>query len=56
VAERPFMELTSGYIQRAAATLPRQGDREPWRLRQSYLRDRRTIRHAPLEDGVLSFS
>jgi cation diffusion facilitator CzcD-associated flavoprotein CzcO len=56
VAERPFMELTSGYIQRAAATLPRQGDREPWRLRQSYLRDRRTIRRAPLEDGVLRFS
>jgi len=33
-----------------------QGDREPWRLRQSYVHDRRTIRRAPLDDGVLSFS
>jgi cation diffusion facilitator CzcD-associated flavoprotein CzcO len=55
VAETPLMDFTSGYILRALDQLPHQGDREPWRLRQSYLRDRRTIRHAPLEDGVLEF-
>jgi cation diffusion facilitator CzcD-associated flavoprotein CzcO len=56
VGEVPLMDFTSGYVLRALDQLPHQGDRDPWRLRQSYLRDRRTIRHAPLEDGVLSFS
>jgi cation diffusion facilitator CzcD-associated flavoprotein CzcO len=56
VNEVPLMDFTSGYVLRALDQLPHQGDREPWRLRQSYLRDRRTIRRAPLEDGVLTFS
>jgi hypothetical protein len=50
------MDFTSGYVLRALAQLPRQGDREPWRLRQSYLHDRRTIRKGALEDGVLRFT
>jgi monooxygenase len=50
-----FMDFTSGYVLRALDQLPRQGDREPWRLRQSYLHDRRTIRNASLDDGVLAF-
>jgi len=56
VRETPLMDFTSGYVLRALDQLPHQGDRDPWRLRQSYLRDRRTLRRAPLEDGVLSFS
>jgi cation diffusion facilitator CzcD-associated flavoprotein CzcO len=56
VRERPLMDFTSGYVLRALDRLPHQGDRDPWRLRQNYLRDRRTIRRAPLEDGVLAFS
>jgi monooxygenase len=56
VREVPLMDFQSGYVLRALDLLPHQGDRDPWRLRQSYLRDRRTIRRAPLEDGVLSFS
>jgi hypothetical protein len=50
------MDFTSGYVLRALDQLPRQGDREPWRLRQSYLHDRRTIRKGALEDGVLRFT
>jgi cation diffusion facilitator CzcD-associated flavoprotein CzcO len=56
VRETPLMDFTSGYVLRALDQLPHQGDREPWRLRQSYLRDRRTLRRAPLEDGFLEFS
>jgi len=56
VGELPFMDFTSGYVLRALDQLPRQGDREPWRLRQSYLHDRRTLRRAALEDGVLRFT
>jgi hypothetical protein len=51
----PLMDFTSGYVLRALDQLPHQGDREPWRLRQSYLRDRRTLRRSSLEDGVLDF-
>ncbi len=56
VGEVPLMDFTSGYVLRALDQLPHQGDRDPWRLRQSYLRDRRTIRRAPLDDGVLDFT
>ena len=56
VREVPLMDFTSGYVLRALDQLPHQGDRDPWRLRQSYVRDLRTIRRAPLDDGVLHFS
>jgi monooxygenase len=34
-----FVDFSSGYIQRAAAKLPQQGDRKPWRLNQNYALD-----------------
>ncbi len=52
----PLLDFTSGYVQRSVSLLPKQGDREPWKLRQNYLRDVRTIRRGTLEDGVLRFS
>lgn len=55
VEERPFMDLASGYIQRAAAAMPRQGDRAPWMLKQNYLTDLRVMRRE-VEDGVIRFS
>ena len=36
VQERPLLDLSSGYIQRALPDLPRQGDRGVWRVRQNY--------------------
>ncbi|HET7071959.1 MAG TPA: NAD(P)/FAD-dependent oxidoreductase, partial [Nocardioides sp.] len=38
VGEVPLMDFTSGYVLRGLDQLPHQGDRDPWRLRQSYLR------------------
>jgi monooxygenase len=35
-AKRPLLDLTSGYVQRGAARFPKQGDREPWTVRQNY--------------------
>lgn len=53
---RPWLEsFTPGYVQRYVDRLPRQGDREPWINTSDYVRDRVTIRTAPLEDGVLQF-
>jgi monooxygenase len=56
VAERPFLDFTSGYVQRARDILPRQGDRGPWRLPQNYLRDLLRLRFGRLEDGVLTLT
>ncbi|HQR27540.1 MAG TPA: NAD(P)/FAD-dependent oxidoreductase [Nocardioides sp.] len=56
VAEAPFMDFSAGYVLRALDRLPRQGSREPWRLQQSYLHDRRTLRHADLDDAALAFT
>ena len=54
--ERPWIEnFTSGYMQRSMHLMPRQGDRDPWRNTQNYAADKKMIRKAPLEDGVLQF-
>ncbi|MEC5200450.1 monooxygenase [Arthrobacter sp. PL16] len=36
---RPILDLTSGYVQRAVSAFPKQGDRQPWIMRQNYLLD-----------------
>ncbi|MEV0032076.1 NAD(P)/FAD-dependent oxidoreductase [Nocardia sp. NPDC050793] len=48
--------LTSGYIKRGDAVMPRQGTTGPWQVINNYFRDRALLRKAPLEDGVLRFS
>jgi len=54
VAERPFVDLNSGYIQRALHQLPRQGDQGPWTMKQNYLVDIKRYA-ASIDDGVLRF-
>ncbi len=49
---RSIMELSSGYVQRSAAILPGQGDRQPWRVPQHYLRDLASMRFRPIEEGL----
>ena len=49
------MDFDAGYVQRVIHTLPRQGAVAPWQLKQNYLHDARTLRRAPIDDGVLSF-
>ena len=56
VRPAPFLDFTSGYVQRASSLLPQQGDRPPWRLHQNYLRDLLRLRLAPVDDGVMAFS
>ncbi|MCC3330727.1 flavin-containing monooxygenase [Nocardia abscessus] len=48
--------LTSGYIQRGDAVMPRQGTNGPWQVINNYFRDRKLLRKGALEDGVLSFA
>jgi monooxygenase len=56
IVGEPFIDLTSGYVQRAIELFPKQGSRPPWRLHQNYARDIVSLRYSTLDDGVLRFS
>ena len=54
--ERPFVDLTSGYVLRSVQDFPKQGEAPPWRLYQNYIKDVLMIRRGPLEDEAVEFS
>jgi cation diffusion facilitator CzcD-associated flavoprotein CzcO len=54
--EGTLFGLTSGYIQRSAHLLPRQGAHPPWRVHQSYLRDYRSLKMGAVDDEFMEFS
>jgi hypothetical protein len=54
--ETIFGALSSGYIQRGADRLPRQGRDLPWRVLHDFKRDRLMLMKQPIDDGVLSFN
>jgi cation diffusion facilitator CzcD-associated flavoprotein CzcO len=56
VEEMPLLDFTSGYVQRSLHEFPKQGSKEPWKLRQNYVLDIRTIRRGPIDDGAMRFS
>jgi len=51
----PLMGLSSGYATRASARLPKQGDKDPWKIHHNYFTDQRIIKRGKLEDGALRF-
>jgi cation diffusion facilitator CzcD-associated flavoprotein CzcO len=55
VREEPILSFTSGYVQRALASLPRQGSKSPWKLHQNYLLDLLLLRFGRLNDGTMEF-
>jgi monooxygenase len=56
VGAGPILNLTSGYIQRSAHLLPKQGTHFPWQVHQSYLRDYRALKMSDIEDDVMEFT
>ncbi|MEK8050848.1 alpha/beta hydrolase fold domain-containing protein [Ideonella sp. DXS22W] len=52
----PFLDFTSGYVQRALPLLPKQGAKKPWRLYQNYLLDTLMLRFGRIDDGILQRS
>lgn len=52
----PWLDFTSGYIQRAISKLPKQGPAYPWRQNQNYFADIKAMRKAPIEDEFLEFA
>jgi cation diffusion facilitator CzcD-associated flavoprotein CzcO len=55
IAEEPFIDFSSGYIQRALAKFPKQGSQRPWRLYQNYALDLVALKYSGLRDGVMEF-
>jgi monooxygenase len=56
VGSGPILGLTSGYIQRSAHLLPKQGTRQPWQVYQSYLKDYRSLKMSDIADDVMEFT
>jgi cation diffusion facilitator CzcD-associated flavoprotein CzcO len=56
ITEEPLLDFTSGYVLRSLDVLPKQGSREPWKLKQNYPLDLRTLRYGPIDDGTMRFS
>jgi cation diffusion facilitator CzcD-associated flavoprotein CzcO len=56
VKRKPFIDMSSGYIQRAAGMIPKQGSKAPWRLYQNYFLDMLTLKFGGVKDSVLTFS
>ncbi len=56
VTAEPLLDFTSGYVRRAANEFPHQGSVAPWKLYQNYVADLLKLRHARIDDGVMTFS
>jgi cation diffusion facilitator CzcD-associated flavoprotein CzcO len=56
ITEEPWVDFSSGYVQRSLDKFPKQGSRAPWKLRQNYARDIITLRFGRIDDGVMEFS
>ncbi len=54
--EAPFLDLTSGYVQRSIHLFPKQGSKVPWKLHQNYARDLRLLKRGSVDDGVMEFA
>lgn len=52
----PLLNLTSGYVLRAAANLPKQAARQPWMIKQNYILDMLMMKLSRMQDGVLKFA
>jgi monooxygenase len=56
IAELPWIDFSSGYVQRSIGKFPKQGAQPPWRLRQNYALDILSLRLGSVADGTMQFS
>ena len=56
IAEEPLLDFSSSYVLRSLDHLPKQGSKEPWKLRQIYPIDLGKLRHGQIDDGTMRFS
>jgi cation diffusion facilitator CzcD-associated flavoprotein CzcO len=51
----PFLDFTSGYIQRSIDMFPKQGSKSPWRSYNNYMLDVWTVAYGSMTDRALEF-
>jgi len=56
LATKPFIDFSSGYIQRGIQLFPKQGAKAPWRAHQNYLRDIAALRFSSVTGNALEYS
>jgi monooxygenase len=55
--QRPWIDdFSAGYMRRSMHEMPKQGDRAPWLNTQSYSADKKLLRKARVDDGVMQFT
>lgn len=52
----PFVDMQSGYLQRALHQAPKQGSRFPWKMYQNYVLDWFSLKFGCIQDTTLVFS
>jgi len=56
IQEEPWLDFSSGYVQRTIGRFPKQGSKAPWKLHQNYALDLATLRYGRIDDGTIRFS
>jgi cation diffusion facilitator CzcD-associated flavoprotein CzcO len=54
--DRMLQELSSGYLKRSMAIMPKQGKKEPWRVLMHFGKDKKILTEDPIDDGILAFA
>lgn len=55
VSGEPWIDFSSGYVQRSLSKFPQQGSRAPWRLHQNYALDMVSLKFGAVEDAAMEF-
>lgn len=55
MTSEPLLDFNSGYVLRSIDNLPKQGSKDPWKVRQNYIYDIFNIRHSSLKDKALVY-
>jgi monooxygenase len=55
IREEPIINFTSGYVERALPSLPKQGSKRPWKLYQNYVLDLVTMQFGAVNDSAMEF-
>lgn len=56
IEDEDFVDMSSGYLQRALDLMPRQGSKAPWKIYMNYALDLPMLRFWKVDDGVMEFS
>jgi monooxygenase len=55
-AEIPWLDFSSGYVQRSIHLFPKQADKGPWKQHQNYAKDLLALKFGKVNDEAMQFS